>query len=102
MGARIAIFDMNLVATSSAGSCALEMVRGLCQHYDFTIFASECDDVVRRSVRWESVPTPGRPAFVPFPVFRARARAAYKHASKRDGPFALVQATDTQYVGAHI
>jgi hypothetical protein len=73
----IALFDLSVTADSPAGSCILQMLKGLCQEYQFTVFADRFDNPNPQAIRWVRVPLPHKPVFLRYMVFKWLAPLVY-------------------------
>jgi glycosyltransferase involved in cell wall biosynthesis len=74
---RIAIFDYQVRPDSAQGGCHLRMLRGLCEKYDFTVFAVEFDNPAPDRIRFVRIPAPLRPTILLSAVFHLLAPIYY-------------------------
>lgn len=99
----IAVFDLNVVKNSPAGSCVLAEVLGLADEFDITVFSDKFDDDETGRISWVRVPLPAKLGFICYIFFNLLApRALRKHSALRGGMPALIQATQGQFIGADI
>jgi glycosyltransferase involved in cell wall biosynthesis len=61
---KIAIFDYQVRPDSAQGGCHLRMLRGLCEKYDFTVFAVEFDNPAPNRIQFVRIPAPLRPTIL--------------------------------------
>jgi len=61
---RIALFDYEVTPTSAMGGCHLRMLAGLCDTYDFTVFAVTFDNPRPDKIDFVRIPAPTRPTIL--------------------------------------
>jgi glycosyltransferase involved in cell wall biosynthesis len=91
---RIAIFDYEVTENSPSGSCHLRLVEGLCDEYEFTVFASAFDDPTAGRVRWVRVPAIRRLLAARFLSYYPASAVVLARERRSRGPFDLVQAVE--------
>ena len=98
----IALFDMSVTADSPAGSCILQMLKGLCQEYQFTVFADRFDNPDPHLIQWVRVPLPRKPVFLRYIAFKWLAPFYYRQYVKSQGQPQLVISTEGQFSNCDI
>jgi glycosyltransferase involved in cell wall biosynthesis len=99
----IALFYYSIVSDNAIGRCNRIVLEGLCDKYDFTVFAVKFDNPRPDRIRWVRVRSIERPAPVSYIVFRILARIAYLGWIVANGRrFDLVVASDGCIDGAHL
>jgi glycosyltransferase involved in cell wall biosynthesis len=99
----IAVFDLNVIKNSPAGSCVLAEVLGLADEFDITVFSDAFDNDESGRVRWVRVALPRKPGFLRYMFFNLLAPGALrKHVIERGSHPILIQATQGQFIGADI
>ncbi len=100
---RIAIFDLSITADSPAGSCILQLVTHLSDHYQFIIFADRFENPHPDLIHWVRVPLPKRPILLRYLVFYGLAPIFYRRFVKQAGYQPdLTIATEGQFPQADI
>ena len=102
MNATIALFDLSVTADSPAGSCILQMLKGLCQEYQFTVFADRFDNPDPEAIQWIRVPLPRKPVFLRYMAFKWLAPFYYRQYVKSQGQPQLVIGTEGQFSNCDI
>jgi glycosyltransferase involved in cell wall biosynthesis len=74
---RVAIFDYRTIENSPAGKCHLALLRGLCEEYEFVVFAARFDNPRPDRIGFVRVPVPLRPLALLFLSFHIVAPAVY-------------------------
>jgi len=93
---RIAIFDYKVVPTNPVGSCHRQMLAGLCQEHEFTVFAVEFDNPCPERIRFVRVPVPTRPLALLFLAYHLVAPVVYwLHRLRTGARFDLVQMVES-------
>ena len=93
---RIAIFDYKVVPTNPVGSCHRQMLAGLCQEHEFTVFAVEFDNPCPERIRFVRVPVPTRPLALLFLAYHLVAPMVYwLHRLRTGVRFDLVQMVES-------
>ncbi len=99
----IAVFDLNVIKNSPAGSCVLAEVLGLAEKFDITVFSNKFDNDGTGNVSWVRIPIPTKLGFLSYIYFTFLApRALRKHIEQRGCLPAIIQATQGQYIGSDI
>ncbi len=98
----IALFDLSVTADSPAGSCILQLLKGLCQEYQFTVFADRFDNPDPQAIRWVRVPLPRKPVFLRYIAFKWLAPFYYQQYVKSQGQPQLVIGTEGQFSNCDI
>lgn len=93
----IALFDLSVTADSPAGSCILQMLKGLCQDYQFTVFADRFENPAPDRITWVRVPLPPKPVLLRYLVFKWRAALSYRQYARRCGTPDLIIGTEGQF-----
>jgi hypothetical protein len=70
MSRRIAVFDYRMIADNPVGGCHLRLLRGLCEEYDFTVFAVEFDNPCPERIRFVRASATARPPVCRLPPAR--------------------------------
>jgi glycosyltransferase involved in cell wall biosynthesis len=74
---RVAVFDYKAIPNNPIGGCHWRMLRGLCNEYDFTVFAAEFDNPCPERIRYVHVPAIKRPLALLFVTFHMLAPIWY-------------------------
>jgi glycosyltransferase involved in cell wall biosynthesis len=98
----IAIFDMSITTGSPAGSCILQMLKGLCEEYQFTVFADSFDNPSPDQIQWIKVPIPQKPVFLRYMVFNWLAPKYYQKYIRSQGKPQLVMGTEGEFSDCNI
>ena len=98
----IVIFDMNMTASSPAGSCVLAEINGLADTYRILAVTGELQNDHPDRIEWLRVRLPRGPVLLRYLVFHALAPLVYALWRLRAGQVALVQATQGQHPPADI
>ena len=93
----IALFDMSVTADSPAGSCILQLLKGLCQEYQFTVFADRFDNPDPQAIRWVRVPLPRKPVLLRYIAFKWLAAFYYQQYVRQAGKPDWVIGTEGQF-----
>ncbi len=91
---RIAIFDYLVRPDNPAGSCHRQMLKGLAQEHEFTVFATEFDNPQPGIIPWIRVPAVVRPLAALFVSFHISACIAYLR-NRGLSRFAIVQSVES-------
>ncbi|MCW5978627.1 MAG: glycosyltransferase family 4 protein [Bryobacteraceae bacterium] len=98
----VAVFDMSVTANSPAGSCMLQIVRGLKDCLSFHVVSDQLDEAVRgSSVHWLRVPLPQRPVLLRFVTYQFLCPIFYR-LRHRSSHAALRIATQGEFVSCDI
>ncbi len=98
----IVVFDMNMTASSPAGSCVLAEINGLADTYRILAVTGELQNDHPDRIEWLRVRLPCGPVLLRYLVFHALAPLVYALWRLRAGQVALVQATQGQHPPADI
>ena len=74
---KIAIFDYTVTPESAMGGCHLRMLAGLCDKYDFTVFALAFENPAPDRIRFVRIPAPPRPTILLSLVYHLLAPVYY-------------------------
>jgi glycosyltransferase involved in cell wall biosynthesis len=74
---KIAVFDYQVRSDSAQGGCHLRMLTGLCDKYDFTVFAVDFENPAPGRIRFVRIPAPIRPTILLSAVFHLLAPLYY-------------------------
>jgi glycosyltransferase involved in cell wall biosynthesis len=74
---RIAIFDYSVRSDSAMGGCHLRMLEGLCDLYDFTVFALDFENPRPDRIDFVRIPAPKRPTILLSIVYHLVAPILY-------------------------
>jgi len=89
---RIALFDYEVTPTSAMGGCHLRMLVGLCDAYDFTVFAVKFDNPRPDKIEFVRIPAPIRPTILLALIYHLLSPLYFwAHCLKRRVKFDLVQ-----------
>jgi glycosyltransferase involved in cell wall biosynthesis len=89
---RIAIFDYLTIRNNPTGGCNIQLLAGLCQEHEFTVFSAAFDNPCPERIRWIRVPVPRRPLALLFLAFHIIAGFCLLWYRLRGGkPFDVVQ-----------
>ncbi|MBO3457598.1 glycosyltransferase family 4 protein [Aetokthonos hydrillicola Thurmond2011] len=98
----VAFFDLSITSDSPIGSCILQILRGLCEEYQFIVFADRFENPAPDKIEWIRVPIPEKPVFLRFMTFKWLAPQYYKkYLSSKDKP-QLVIGTDGEFANCNI
>ncbi len=93
---RIAIFDYKITPTNPIGGCHLQMLKGLAQDHDFTVFAVEFENPDPEHIEWIRIPAPTRPLILLFLCFHVLAPLYFwGYCLRRHVKFDQVQSVET-------
>ena len=98
----IALFDLSVTADSPAGSCVLQLLKGLCQDYQFTVFADRFDNPDPEAIQWVRIPLPRKPVFLRYIAFKWFAPFYYRQYVQSQGQSQLVIGTEGQFSNCDI
>ncbi len=98
----IALFDLSVTADSPAGSCILQMLKGLCQDYQFTVFADRFENPAPDQITWVRVPLPPKPVLLRYVVFKWLAALSYRQHVRHHGKPDLIIGTEGQFPACDI
>ena len=74
---KIAVFDYQVRSDSAQGGCHLRMLAGLCEKYDFTVFAVEFENPAPDRIQFVRIPAPIRPTLLLNMTFQLLAPLYY-------------------------
>jgi glycosyltransferase involved in cell wall biosynthesis len=98
----IAIFDLSITSDSPAGSCVLQMLKGLCEEFQFVVFADRFDNPHPQHIQWVRVPLPQKPVFLRYMVFKWTAPWYYRRYVATQTKPQLIVATEGQFSNCDI
>jgi glycosyltransferase involved in cell wall biosynthesis len=74
---KVAVFDYQVRPDSAQGGCHLRMLTGLCDKYDFTVFAVDFQNPAPSRIQFVRIPAPIRPTILLATVFHLLAPLYY-------------------------
>ncbi len=94
---RIAIFSTKVIPTNAIGTCYLQLLTGLSQEHEFTVFAVEFENPCPERIRFVRVPVPTRPLALLFVAYHLTAPVIYWFYRLRSGMrFDLIQMVESK------
>ncbi len=98
----VAIFDLCVTSNSPIGSCLLQMIRGLCEDYQFVVFADKFENPAPERIKWIRVPLPEKPVFLRFMAFNWLAPQYYRNYVRVEGEPQLIIGTEGEFTNCDI
>ena len=100
---RIAIFDYDVERTNPVGGCHRQLLEGICDEHEVTVFAVRCDNPAPDRIEWVRVPAARRPLALLFLTYHLVAPLCFAvHRLRRGKRFDLVQHVESNLSFGHL